>query len=311
MNARAASAGIIILIFSISCASGGPVRDAIKKRMEARRQVTGVFDEEDRSSGPIALPDGAKLERDLAYGPDPAQRMDVYLPHHATGPVVFMVHGGAWMVGDKTADAVVKNKVSWLLPQGIILVSVNYRLSPGADPLQQANDVAQALAFAQSKADAWRGDSDRFVLMGHSAGAHLVALLAADPTIATRQGAREWLGAVALDSAAFDVVEIMRTRHYRFYDKVFKTDPDYWRNASPSYRIKGPGAPMLLVCSSRRKEACPQARSFATKATASGRQISVLPIALKHGEINRNLGLAGDYTESVFSFLRSLGLADK
>ena len=276
--------------------------------MEAKRQETGIFEEDGRSSGPITLPTGAKVERDVAYGADPAQRMDIYLPQHATGPVLFMVHGGAWMLGDKATDPVVKNKVSWLLSQGIIFVSVNYRLSPKADPLEQASDVAQALAFAQSKANSWRGDADRFVVMGHSAGAHLVSLLASDSAIGTRHGTREWLGTVALDSQAFDVVKIMQTRHYRFYDKVFKADPDFWREASPIHRLKGPGAPMLLVCSSSRENSCAQAQDFAAKATASGRQVSVLPLAMKHGDINKNLGLAGDYTDAVDSFFRSLGI---
>ena len=276
--------------------------------MEAKRQETGIFEEDGRSSGPITLPTGAKVERDVAYGADPAQRMDIYLPQHATGPVLFMVHGGAWMLGDKATEPVVKNKISWLLPKGIIFVSVNYRLSPKADPLEQANDVAQALAFAQSKANSWRGDADRFVVMGHSSGAHLVSLLASDSAIGTSHGTREWLGTVAMDSQAFDVVKIMQTRHYRFYDKVFNADPDFWREASPIHRLKGSGAPMLLVCSSGREDSCAQAQDFVAKATANGRRVSVFPTALKHGDINLNLGLASNYTESVDSFFRSLGI---
>jgi acetyl esterase/lipase len=231
------------------------------------------------------------------------------LPEHAAAaPVLFMVHGGAWMVGDKATSRVVTNKMNRWVPKGFILVSVNYRMLPKADPLEQANDVAKALAFAQSKAKSWGGDPARFVLMGHSAGAHLVALLAADPGIATRQGAKPWRGTVALDSAAFDVPRIMEARHPRFYDRVFKTDPEYWRKASPIYRLSSAGAPMMLVCSSLRQDSCPQAQSFAAKATAKGGRVSVLPIALSHGEINQNLGLAGEYTKAVESFLRSIGV---
>ena len=202
----------------------------------------------------------------------------------------------------------VENKVARWLPKGFIVISANYRLSPKADPLEQANDVAKALAAAQSKAKSWGGDPSRFVLVGHSAGAHLVALLAADPRIASRQGVKKWLGTISLDSAAFDLVKTMEAAHPRFYDRVFKNDSAFWEEASPIHRLTGASGPMLVVCSSRRDDSCPQARSFAAKATSLGGRVTVLPVALSHREINQNLGVAGEYTEAVESFMRSLGL---
>lgn len=258
--------------------------------------------------GRVSLPAGARVMRDIAYGSDPAQRMDVYLPARpqAAAPVLFVVHGGGWAIGDKSATSVVANKIAKWLPEGFIFVSVNYRLLPNADPLTQADDAAKALAAAQSKASSWGGDPGRFVLMGHSAGGHLVALLASDPTIATRERAMPWLGTVALDSAALNVVEIMKARHYPLYDRAFGSDPAVWQRASPIYRLTAAPAPMLLVCSSQRANACPQAQAFAAKATGLGGRVTVLPIALSHGEINRNLGVAGSYTASVDAFIRQL-----
>ena len=297
-----------LAILSVSAASAGLFRDRYMDRVEARRGANDL-EQAEGPSGPIALPEGVRVERDIEYGPDASQRMDVYLPlHPAAAPVLFMVHGGAWMVGDKAASNVVTNKMKRWVPKGLIMVCVNYRLSPKADPVEQANDVAKALAFAQSKAKSWGGDPARFVLMGHSAGAHLVALLAADPNIATRQGAKPWLGTVTLDSAAYDVPRIMEARHFRFYDRVFRDDPDYWRKASPIYRLSSAGTPMMLVCSSLRDDSCPQARSFAEKFREKGGKVTVLPVALSHRDINHDLGLPGDYTDSVESFLRSLGV---
>jgi acetyl esterase/lipase len=263
----------------------------------------------DSSAATIALPAGAKVVRDVVYGPDAAQRMDVYLPQHlAEAPVIFMIHGGGWRRGDKAMGSVVTNKAARWLPLGYVVVSVNYRLAPQVGPLEQADDVALALAFAQSKADLWGADPARFVLMGHSAGAHLVALLAADPGIASRQHAQPWLGTVALDSAAFDVVQIMERPHFPLYDPIFKDDPALWRAASPLHRLANAPAPMLLVCSSKRRDSCPQAQTFADKATALGGQVTVLPVDLTHRGINLTLGQDGAYTDSVESFLRSLGL---
>ena len=146
-----------------------------------------------------AIKQQVTILRNVRYGNADLQTMDVYLPRKPqTGmPVIFMVHGGAWRFGDKTARSVVLNKVARWVPRGFILVSVNYRMLPTARLLQQAEDVARALATAQAKAASRGGDPAKFILMGHSAGAHLVALLDADPALAYKAGARPWLGVVA------------------------------------------------------------------------------------------------------------------
>ena len=260
-----------------------------------------------------AVPEGVRRIADLPYGQDERQRMDVYLPAPATGntakaPVIVMVHGGAWMVGNKAMPKVVENKVDhWVKQKGYVFVSVGYRLMPQADPLLQARDVATALAKAQGLAASWGGDPAKVILMGHSAGAHLVALLAASPALAREAGAHPWLGTVALDSAALDLERIMRARHMRFYDKVFGADPAYWRSVSPSSVLAADATPMLLVCSTQRGDGpCPQAQDFAAKAMAKGVRASVLPQDLTHEQINATLGLPGAYTEAVDGFMASL-----
>ena len=169
-------------------------------------------------AGRLALPAGVRQLRDLAYGSDREQRMDVYLPQQAKlqaagAPVILMVHGGAWRIGDKAHKPVIENKVARWVPKGFVFVSVNYRMQNSVTPLQQAEDIARALAAAQGKAASWGADPTKFILMGHSAGAHLVALLAAAPQGARKFGAAPWLGTVALDSAALDVPQIMNARH--------------------------------------------------------------------------------------------------
>ena len=150
--------------------------------------------------GRVVPPDVAVV-RNVAYGTDPKQRFDVYVPRGArNAAVVLMVHGGAWRIGDKRSRGVVENKVAHWSRGGIVVISVNYRMLPGTDPVEQARDVARALAAAQRRMSEWGGDAGSVVLMGHSAGAHLVALLDANPTLATSLGARTWLGAV-IDAA--------------------------------------------------------------------------------------------------------------
>jgi arylformamidase len=259
--------------------------------------------------GKFALPTGARVERDLSYGSDPAHKLDAYLPRdRKQAPILVMVHGGAWVVGDKGNTGVVANKVLHWLPRGYIVVSVNYRMSRPPSPLRQTEDVGRALAFVQTRAADWGGDASRVVLMGHSSGAHLVALLTVAPDIAGRTGAGPWLGSVLLDSAALDVVELMKGRHFRFHDQAFGADPARWAELSPLHQLVARPVPMILVCSSRRSDSCPAARRFAAQAVSLGGRATVLPLDLNHGEINKELGRSPGYTASIDDFLRSLGL---
>lgn len=255
---------------------------------------------------PAAWPAGIRIVHDVRYGDESLETFDVYAPVHAKhAPVIFMVHGGGWRIGDKAARSVVQNKVLHWVPRGIIVVSVDYPLLPGTPPLRQAQFVAKALAAAQRDAVQWGGDPRKFVLMGHSAGAHLVALVSAEPSLATSQGALPWLGTVALDSAAYDVATIMQTRHLRLYDVAFGS-PAAWAAVSPSVQLRAKIAPFLAVCSSLRSDSCQQANGFADKARGFGSRAQVLPEAMRHGAIDAALGQPSAYTFAVDRFLASL-----
>lgn len=255
----------------------------------------------------VTIPRDVQALRDVAYGTDAAQRYDVYRPRNATSaPVIFMVHGGGWRRGDKGMGGVVQNKIERWTTRGFIVVSANYRMLPEADPLEQARDIARAIASAQRGAAQWGGDASRFILMGHSAGAHLVALLDASPSMAEKLGARRWLGAVLLDGATLDVIETMSGTHMPLHDQAFGTDRAFWRAASPFHALGRDAAPFLAVCSSRRAESCRQAERFAAKAKTLGVRGSVLAVDLSHGEVNQQLGEPGAYTGKVESFMASL-----
>ena len=250
---------------------------------------------------------------DIPYGSDGRQRMDVFLPDAPRGaPILLMVHGGAWMVGDKSMSRVVDAKVAhWVGDRGFIVVSVNYRMVPQVDVMTQARDVAAAMAAVQARAADWGGDASRLVLMGHSAGAHLAGLLSADPALVAAQGARLWRGTVVLDSAAIDTVRLMSQRHARFYDRVFGADPASWRSVSPTAVLTSRAVPTLVVCSTlRRDDSCGQATVFVDRARSVGARSELLPQPLDHASINGELGRPGPYTASVDAFIDRL-LADR
>ncbi len=296
------------LALVLLCMSQTSYADTIRERIAERRllQQAEKLDEVEAADSEV-LPAGVKVMRDVPYGKDALQGMDIYLPAYAlAAPVILMVHGGAWRLGDKAASSVVQNKVARWVARGFIFISANYRMLPKAAPLEQAQDVAGALAAAQSNALSWGGDPARFILMGHSAGAHLVALLAASPDMAFKLGAKPWLGTVALDSAAFDMVQIMQTQHARFYDQAFGSDVAYWKAASPYQVLSVNAAPILAVCSVRRSDSCRQAERFVDKAVSLRLQAKVVKQNLSHREINLQLGVEGSYTREVEAFMGTL-----
>jgi acetyl esterase/lipase len=259
-------------------------------------------------AAPVADAD-MRVVRGIAYGPDARQRLDLYAPRVARdASVIVMVHGGGWRRGDKALPGVVEDKVARWVPQGAIVVSVNYRMLPEADPQGQARDVARAVATAQHQVARYGGSPDRFVLMGHSAGGHLVALLAASPELKRAAGVRPWLGTVLLDSGAIDTVGLMRAPHAPLYDDAFGTDPHYWAAASPLHQLRQRTAPVLAVCSSSRLRSCQAHAAFVDRARALGGRAQLLPQPLGHRAINVTLGEPNAYTRAVEDFLRSVGV---
>lgn len=305
---------ILIGTFTYCFANAGPIRDAIQARIEKRIEKKLEDEAELQEEGKLqdtkfVVPKDVTVVKDLAYGADRLQKLDVYRgasPKNAS--LIVMVHGGAWMVGDKTYSNVVKNKIAYWIPKGYIFISINYRMSRKPNPLDQLDDMALAMSYIQKNAAAWGGDSKKIILMGHSAGAHLVSLLTADLQFVKRRNVQPWLATIALDSAAFNVVETMENKHFGFYDKVFGSDKKFWEDNSPFHRLKKGIPPMYIVCGSRRHDSCPQANAFMKKSQDLGNRVEVLSVDMKHGPINGDLGDNSEYTKTVAAFIQNLVL---
>jgi len=255
----------------------------------------------------ITFSSGVTLIKDMPYGESSKQKMDIYIPAQAKGaPVIFMVHGGAWRAGDKANKNLVTNKVNRWVTKGVIFVSVNYRLVPEVNPLEQVEDIKRALSMVQIKASEWGGDPSKIVLMGHSAGAHLVSVLATLSSKFFGLEVEPWLGVVSIDSACFNVVDVMEAKHFRFYDKAFGEDINYWVSVSPFHLLNKVRPPFLAVCSTRRNDSCSQATQFIDKASAMGGGGEVLKINRSHADANEELGSNNIYTRNVEAFLASL-----
>lgn len=251
-----------------------------------------------------------------AYGKSPRETLDVYLPSRTTSPapIIVMVHGGGWCVGDKQNSGVINNKVARWLPKGFIFISLNYPMvGDGADAFAQAKSVASAIAAIQTHAKQWGGDPQAVMLMGHSAGAHLVSLVNADEKLRKAAGMQPVVGTVSLDAGAIDVVKQMpnvysflRTR----YREAFGNEEARWIAASPYHQLSPSSAPWLGVCSINRKDQpCEQSQAYALKSRTLRIRAEVYPVAMNHGSINQALGKDNDYTRAVEAFMATLSPA--
>lgn len=129
--------------------------------------------------------------RDVAYHDDASyrHRLDIYLPKGKKDfPVVIFVHGGAWMAGDNRCCGLYASVGEFLARQGIGAVMPNYRLSPAVKHPEHAKDIARAIAWTKTHIAEHGGDPGQLFLVGHSAGGHLVALLATDSRYLNDEG---------------------------------------------------------------------------------------------------------------------------
>lgn len=127
--------------------------------------------------------------RDIVYAEGERRRLDVYRPRAAgkPAPVVVFFYGGGWEEGDK---AIYPFLGASLAARGIVAVIPDYRVYPAVRFPGFLEDAALAVRWVRDNALRFGGDPARMVLMGHSAGAHIAAMLTFD---------RSWLNAVDLD----------------------------------------------------------------------------------------------------------------
>lgn len=263
------------------------------------------------ASPPVHARPGATVIKDTAYGTDPLQRLDVYIPPQArNAPIIVMVHGGGWFRGDKAMKGVVQNKAAYWLAKGYIFISTNYRFIPQTDPVMQAQDIYTAVRLIKGRAKSWGGNPDKLILMGHSAGAHLVALLSVNPQ--PMNGKLPWQGTVVLDSGSLNVPQTMNLPHPALFDNAFGENSAFWVKASPYHQMTRQATPILVVCSASRLTSCQQGKALAAKAKTLGTAVKIQPENLSHADINNKLGLPGAYTKAVDDFIQEcLGAGNK
>lgn len=242
--------------------------------------------------------------RVISYGSDALQKIDFHaVPGKPNAPLVVFVHGGGWKRGDKSMmDG--SAKLSHWRELGYAVASVNYRLVPAAKVEDQAADVASAVATLRRQATSLGFDPNRIVLSGHSAGAHLVALVGTDPQWLRRAGLpmTALRGVLPIDGAGYHVPSQMGKNEVVLgdtYEQAFGTERARQLALSPTEHGAAPNAPAFLILHvDGRADAKQQSEGLAQALRRAGTPVELKSVpgrGLKgHMEINRKLGEA-DY----------------
>jgi acetyl esterase/lipase len=259
----------------------------------------------------VGFADEPKAHRDLAYAgtKNERQTLDLYAPAEGKDhPVVVWVHGGGWQAGDKKD---VDKKPQTFVDKGFVFVSVNYRLLPDVTIKQMAQDVARAIRWTHDHARDYGGDPDTILVMGHSAGAQLAALVCTDQGYLKAEGLSPALvkGCVPVDGDTYDVplqIQTVEQRRADIYKKKFG-DADSQKDLSPvTHAAKGKHIPPFLILHvADHPETKAQSQRLAKALQEAGVSAKAYPAEGKnHTTINADLGLHDDKpTEALFEFL--------
>jgi acetyl esterase/lipase len=220
---------------------------------------------------------------------DHRHRLDLFLPKGLKDyPVVVLIHGGAWLIGDNRCCGLYPAVAEFLASQGIAVALPNYRLSPGVQHPEHIKDVARAVAWTHAHIADYGGCPDKLFVGGHSAGGHLAALLATHPNYLQAEGlaATDIKGVIAVSgvyripegslhftlggstSLALRLDEMYPVRsasswrgplatvpgiplQFNLFGPVFSNEADVREDASPLSHVRPGLPPFLILCAAR------------------------------------------------------------
>ena len=267
----------------------------------------------------VPLAQAENVSRNIPYAvpANERQMLDVYAPENAKNlPVVFWIHGGGWQVGDKTS---VQAKPKAFVDKGYVFVSTNYRFLPNVDMETIVRDIAKSIHWVHDHIAEYGGDPKRLLVMGHSAGAQLAALICTDDRYLKAEGLSLAIikGCVPVDGDTYDVPLMIKTSAARrkalgqpdpkfgHFEK-FGSDPVKHRDFSAVNHVAREKSipPFLLLCVGDHPDTSAQAQRLGSVLTEAGIAAKVFGARdTSHSKINENLGLPEDpSTKALFEF---------
>ena len=260
------------------------------------------------------------IKRNIPYA-DPAherQVLDVYSPAGAKNlPVVFWIHGGGWQAGDKTA---VQIKPQVFVEKGFVFVSTNYRLLPNVEMGAIIRDIAQSIHWVHDHIAKHGGDPKRILVMGHSAGAQLAALICTDERYLKAEGLTLAItkGCVPVDGDTYDIPAIIETAETRrrvhgqpqakfgHREKFGITPEKHIDFSAITHVAKGKSIPPFLILHvADHPDNAAQAQRLGSVLKDAGLPATVFGAKdTNHTKINENLGVTDDpSTKALFDFV--------
>jgi arylformamidase len=261
-----------------------------------------------------------EVKRDIPYATPAQERqvLDVYSPPGAKDlPVVFWIHGGGWQVGDKS-DVQLKPRA--FMDKGFVFVSTNYRLLPHVDMGTIVRDIARSIRWVHDHVAEYGGDPRRLLIMGHSAGAQLAALVCTDDRYLKAEGLSLAIikGCVPVDGDTYDVPAIIETAETRRrvqgqpqatygHREKFGNDPGKHRDLSAVTHVaKDKGIPPFLIMHvAEHPDTGAQAQRLASVLQGAGVPVRVYGAREStHNKINADLGVPDNPgTRALFEFV--------
>jgi acetyl esterase/lipase len=231
--------------------------------------------------------------------------------------MVFWIHGGGWESGDKSS---VQVKPQFFTGKGLVFVTTDYRLLPKVDMGAIVRDIAKSIRWVHDHIAEYGGDPDRLLVMGHSAGAQLAALICTDERFLKAEGLSLAIikGCVPVDGDTFDVPAIIETAETRCrvhglpqakfgHREKFGDDPAKHRDFSAVNHVaKDKGIPPFLILHvAGHPDTTAQAKHFGNVLKDADVPVTVFGAKdTTHGKINEDLGLPTDpATNAVVEFL--------
>jgi len=214
---------------------------------------------------------GYDVQRGLAYGPDPRQKLDIYRPHGLKGPapVLLFFYGGSWQSGNR-GDYLAFGQA--FASAGIVTVVADYRLYPQVKYPGFVEDAAAALAWLHGHGRDYGGDGARIFVSGHSAGAYNAVMLAAEPKFIEAKGGRlDWIRGVIGIAGPYNFLPMREPAYIDMFHGANN------QGAMPVSHVHGPRPPMLLVTGQADDTVAPHnSDDMARKLESTGNAVRVI-----------------------------------
>lgn len=254
----------------------------------------------------------AEAQKDIPYSSDKhsLKRLDVFTPDKSKNnlPVLIHIHGGGWKTGDKKIQ---RQHGEFYSSRDIVFININYRLSPKVTHPTYAEDCAEAISWVFKNIDELGGDKNRIFVSGHSAGAHLAALVGTDTSYLSKHNIRttQLAGIIPVDSASFDLLS--RSNDWfskRLIKNAFGTDKETLASASPLHQIKKNQSypEFLIFASGNRNSAIRQSEELSRKLSETGNEAKAI-IVKGYNHRDMNIGMRevdGPISSAILSFIK-------